>query len=72
MSLNTKIEHIKVVTYNYRVGKRSFSFDYDLERNGYELAKCNHYNSTHTRSPSTIRKYLENGYATELVLQNNF
>lgn len=71
MSLNTKIEHIKVVTYNYRVGKRTFSFDYELERNGI-LVKKEHYNSSHSRAPSTMRKYLERGYGTEIVLQNNF
>lgn len=71
MSLNIKIEHIKVTTYNYRVGRRTFSFDYELERNG-EMVTKERYSSTHTRSPSTIRKYLERGYGTELVLQGNF
>lgn len=71
MSLGTKIEHIRVVTYNFKVGKRTFSFDYDLERNGIKV-RTEHYNSSHSRSPTTIRKLLSEGYGTELVLQNNF
>ena len=70
MSLGTKVEHIKITTYNYRVGKRTFSFDYDVERNGYPVAQKAHYNSSHSRSPNTIRRYLENGYGTEIVLES--
>lgn len=69
--LGTKTEHIRVTTYNYKVGKRTFSFDYEVERNGV-IIKKDHYNSSHRRSPTTIRKYLEEGYGTEIVLQLNF
>jgi len=69
--MKVKKETIKVQTSNYRVGKRTFSFDYKLYRNGV-LIQEGHYNSTHIRAPQTIKKYLENGYATELVLQGNF
>lgn len=70
MSLGTKIEHIRIATYNHRVSKRTFSFDYDVERNGYSLISQAHYNSSHSRSPTTMRKYLEQGYATEIVLES--
>lgn len=65
-----KVEAITVTTSNYKVGKRTFSFDYEIHRNGDLVAK-EHYNSSHTRAPQTIRKYLREGYATEIALEIN-
>lgn len=64
-------EHIKVSTSNHKVGKRYFSFDYELKRNGVTIDK-GHYSNSHSRAPQTIRRYLKSGYATELILQKEF
>lgn len=61
-------EYITVNTWNFKVGKRTFSFNYRLERNGF-LVREDVYRNSHTRAPSTMRKYLLNGYATSLVLE---
>lgn len=65
-------ETIKVDVTNLVVGEKYFQFDYLFVR--YSLAS-NHaissgtYSSTHSRAPATMRKYLKNGYAVDLVLQ---
>lgn len=65
------IEHVKVVIANIKVGWKYYSFDYYLERNGNAVAKDT-YESDHERSPQTMRKYLRNGGAVELVLEKYF
>ena len=60
-----------MITYDYRVGRKDFSFSYELYRNK-KLLNKGVYCSKHTRTARTIRKYLEQGYATEIVLQTNF
>lgn len=65
--IHKMIERFKITTYNFKVSKRTFSFDYQIERNG-KVVEEQHYNSSHSRAPQTIKKYLEQGYATEIVL----
>lgn len=61
-------ENFKIEISKISVGKRYYSFNYILFRNGV-LIKKDEYASTHSRSPQTMRKYLRNGYAAELVLE---
>lgn len=63
------IETIKVETNNVKVGKRYFSFDYKVWRNR-KLVSEGNYDSSHSRSPSFMRKVLKNGHATEIILSN--
>lgn len=57
-----------VNTSNFIIGKRSYSFTYELFRNGKRIA-CEKYDATHTRHRETIKRYLMDGGAAELVLQ---
>lgn len=61
-------ENFKIEISKISVGKRYYSFNYSLFRNGV-LVKKDDYASSHERSPQTMRKYLRNGYAAELVLE---
>jgi hypothetical protein len=62
-------ETYKTVISEISVGKRYFSFSYLLYRNG-KLVADSTYSSSHTRSPSFMRKTLRNGYASDLVLES--
>lgn len=66
--LANMIEIIKVETKNVKVGKRYYSFDYKIWR-GKKLINEGIDSGSHTRHPSTIRKALLTGYATELIIQ---
>jgi hypothetical protein len=74
------IEFIRVEVTNISVGRRFFSFDYRVHRNKKLLTtdghcvndQWDHYDSSHSRSHTTMRKLLKSGYATELVLQRLF
>ena len=60
-------ETFKVVIWNISVGKRYYSFEYELFRND-KLIQDDHYSNSHSRSPAFMRKILRNGHAAELVL----
>ena len=64
-------EVLEVETFNFSAGKRFFSFDFTLKRNG-KLIKKDCYASSDCRSASTIRKWLRAGWGTELVLERGF
>jgi len=61
-------ETYKTVISGISVGKRYFSFSYQLYRNGKLIADST-YDSSHSRSPAFMRKALRNGYASEIVLE---
>lgn len=64
-------EQIVVETKNIKVGKNFYSFDFKVWRNG-KLIRKGSYDSGHSRAPQTIRRYLNRGGATELVLEHDF
>jgi hypothetical protein len=68
---NIKDETLRVITYNFKVKKRTFEFEYELIRNSIRVTQ-GHYSSRHNRAIQTIKKYLSNGYGTELVLRKEF
>ena len=59
---------IKVKTWNFRVERRFYYFDYKLWVNG-KLKDKGTYDASHSRSPKTMRNYLRNGYGNELITQ---
>lgn len=61
-------ETIKVEIRHLRVGKKDFSFEYTVFRNGKHFDSAV-YHSSHSRSPSYLRKHLKEGYAVNLVLE---
>lgn len=61
-------ETFKIITWDYKVGKRYYSFNYKIYR-GRKLLDEGRYDSTHSRSPQTMRKYLNTGYASELIIR---
>ena len=67
--MKARTDYVSVQSFNYRVSKRTFSFDYKLRVNG-KLVREDHYNGSHMRSPATIKKYLERGMATEIILES--
>ena len=64
-------ETITVDTSNIKVGKKYYSFDYTIYRNSQKIGEGNFENS-HSRSATSIRKWLNEGWATELVLEHKF
>ena len=50
------------------VGKRFFSFWYEIKENG-KVLENGEYSSDHTRSPTSMRKWLRNHYAVEIIMQ---
>lgn len=64
-------ETIKIETKNVKVGKRYWSFDYKVWRNGKPICKGN-LDSSHSRSPKFMRNYLKTGGATEQVISREF
>lgn len=66
---STTFDSLKVITSDHKVGKKYFSFNYKIFANG-KIYGTGSYDSSHSRSPSTIRKYLKEGYAANLVLES--
>lgn len=64
---NERIDLFKVEIMNIRVGKKFYSFNYNLRRNQV-LVEQGVYSSSHSRSPNSIRKWLKEGWGAELVL----
>lgn len=64
-------ETIKVEIWDIKVGKRYYSFMYRVQRNGKWIPNYA-YDSSHSRAPATMRKYLKNGGAVELILEHRF
>jgi len=61
-------ETFKIEIKHLRVGKKDFSFEYTIFRNGKHIDSAV-YHSTHTRSPSYLRKHLRDWYAVNLALE---
>jgi hypothetical protein len=61
-------ETIQVMVWDIVVGKRYYSFHYRFYRDGKWTG--GQYDSSHSRSPATIRKLLKNGYAIDIVLEH--
>lgn len=72
MKKDKRTDVLGIRTYNFKVGKRYYSFNYDLVQNGELIISKELYHSSHTRSPSTIKRLLQNGWGTELVLDRHF
>ena len=64
-------ETIKAEVWDITVGKRYYSFWYRTYRNG-KWSKKFAYDSSHSRSPSTMRKYLKNGGAVNIIMECRF
>jgi len=64
-------EIIEVETGNFKVGKKYYSFDYKIWRNG-KIWDSGWYDSSHSRSATSIRKWLKDGWATEIIIEHKF
>lgn len=69
--LEFNVEVIVVQTSDVKVGKKRYSFDYRIMRNSMIIDRGT-YDASHSRSPAYMRKTLNSGYATELVLGREF
>ena len=56
---------------NIIVGKRYYSFNYRLFINN-KLVKDTTFDTSHSRSPNSIRKWLKKDWAYDLILQEYF
>jgi len=64
-------EIIKIEIWDIKVGKRYYSFMYRTQRNGKWTPEFA-YDSSHSRAPSTMRKYLKNGGAVNIIRESRF
>lgn len=71
MKTGTITETIRVQTWGHRASRRSFSFNFKLWRNGVVVDEGN-YSDGHTRSYAFIKKKLQTGWPTELVIERFF
>jgi len=69
--MNKIKETIKAEIWDIKVGKKYYSFKYRVNRNGKWTPEYN-YDSSHSRSPSTMRKYLRNGGAVDIIMESRF
>jgi len=60
--------NIQIDIDNIKVGRRYYSFDYKFWNNG-KLIEEGSYDRSHSRSPNSIRKWLKDHWAYEIVLE---
>lgn len=59
---------IEITHWNLKVGRRYYSFDYKVKINGVEF-KAGSYDTSHSRSPQFIRKWMTGGGVEEVLLR---
>lgn len=64
-------ETMRAEIWNIKVGKGYYSFMYRTQRNGKWTAEYG-YDSSHSRAPATMRKYLKNGGAVDIIMESRF
>lgn len=64
-------ETIKAEIWDIKVGSRYYSFMYRTQRNG-KWTPSYAYDSSHSRAPATMRKYLKSGGAVNTIMECRF